>query len=202
MTVESCAHYFLFNWEDQYELGPFAKIMPPLRDRERSLRLWEYLKDGTIDYLGTDHGPYPESEKVPADFNYWNVPGGAPSIDVAFPAMLDAAVHRHGMEPWQFARAASLNGAKRFGLYPEKGVIREGSDADLTLVDLDDTWTYSAAHSLCKTKCTRYGYEGRQIQAKIKATLVRGRPVWENGQIRAEGGYGKFIPSKRQKERE
>ena len=202
VTVESCAHYFLFNWEDQYGLGPFAKIMPPLRDRERSAQLWEYLKDGTIDYLGTDHGPYPESEKVPTDFNYWNSPGGAPSIDVAFPALLDAAIHQHGMEPWQFARAASLNSAKRFGLYPEKGVIREGSDADLTLVDLDTTWTYSAAHSLCKTKCTRYGYEGREIRAKINATLVRGRSVWENGQIQVEDGYGKFIPSNRRKEGE
>ena len=86
--------------------------------------------------------------------------------------------------------------SRRFGLYPQKGSIREGADADLALVNLDETWVYSAEHSLCKTKCSRYAYEGRSIQAKVTATLVRGTPVWENGQIRAESGYGRFVPSK------
>ena len=196
VTVESCAHYFLFNYEDQYKLGPFAKIMPPLRSRERSDYLWEFLKSGAIDYLGTDHGPYPEEEKIPADRNYWNAPGGAPSIDAAWPAMLDEAIHRRGMKPWEIARVTSLNAARRFGLYPQKGSIREGADADLALVNLDETWVYSAEHSLCKTKCPRYAYEGRSIRAKVTATLVRGTPVWENGRIRAESGYGRFVPSK------
>lgn len=196
VTVESCAHYFLFNCEDQYELGPFAKIMPPLRSRARSERMWDFMKSGGIDYLGTDHGPYPEAEKVPPDRNCWNSPGGAPSIDAAFPAMLDEAIHRRGMKPWEIARVTSLNAARRFGLYPQKGGIREGGDGDLALVDLDETWVYRAEKSLSKTRCVRYAYEGRSIQAAIKATLVRGLPVWEKGRIQAESGYGEFVPSK------
>lgn len=195
VTVESCAHYFLLNHEDAYDAGPFAKIMPPLRSRERSEKMWEYLADGTIDYMGTDHAPYTVEQKSPSDGDYWKVPGGAPSIGIAFPMMVDEAVNKRGIPAWRMARFTSGNAARRFGFYPQKGVIMVGADADLALADLNAEWVYAGLKSLSKIKSDRYAYEGRKIGCRIVSTLVRGELVWDGCRIVAEPGYGRFMPS-------
>ena len=117
--------------------------------------------DGTIDYLATDHAPYPSIDKEPETGNKWDVIGGAPSIDTAFPLMFDEAVLKRGMSPIQFAKLSSTNSAKRFGLYPRKGSIHIGSDGDITIVNPNQSWTIDRRNSFSKTKSTRFPYQGR-----------------------------------------
>lgn len=155
--------------------------------------MWNYLMDGTIDYLATDHAPYPSIDKEPETGNKWDVIGGAPSIDTAFPLMFDEAVLKRGMSPIQFAKLSSTNSAKRFGLYPRKGSIHIGSDGDITIVNPNQSWTIDRRNSFSKTKSTRFPYQGRTVNCKIVATFVRGKKVYEQEHILAENGYGQFI---------
>jgi len=193
VSAESCAHYFLLNHEDNFGAGTYGLIQPPLRDRKRMEQMWEYLLDGTIDYLGTDHAPYTKEDKEPEDGNGWNVMGGAPSIDIAYPLMISEAVIKRGMKASRLADLCATNAAKRFGLYPRKGAVRVGADADLALVDMDCRWNYSRKDSLSKTKCTSFPYEGKEVLCRVTETLVRGRTVYRDGAIWAVPGSGIFI---------
>lgn len=193
ITVESCSHYFLLNLENAASFDTYALIQPPLRDKKRMEKMWNYLMDGTIDYLATDHAPYPSIDKEPETGNKWDVIGGAPSIDTAFPLMFDEAVLKRGMSPIQFAKLSSTNSAKRFGLYPRKGSIHIGSDGDITIVNPNQSWTIDRRNSFSKTKSTRFPYQGRTVNCKIVATFVRGKKVYEQEHILAENGYGQFI---------
>ncbi len=193
VTVESCAHYFLLNYEDQFEAGTYGLIQPPLRSRERMEGLWPYLLDGTIDYLGTDHAPYTEEDKEPKDGDGWRVMGGAPSIDIAYPLMVTEAVLKRGMAPHRLAALCAGNGAKRFGLYPDKGAIRVGADGDLVLMDVSHPWNYSRKNSFSKTRCTKFPYEGRELLCQVVSTFLRGREIYRDGRILAEPGYGRFV---------
>lgn len=193
ITAESCSHYFLLNLENAAQYDTYALIQPPIRSRERMEKLWNYLFDGTIDYLATDHAPYPAEDKEPKDGNKWNVIGGAPSIDVAFPLMFDEAVHKRGMHPIQFAKLSATNAAKRFGLYPQKGSIRPGADADLVILNPDLTWKIDRSRSFSKTKSTRFPYQGRQVTGKVISTIVRGTVVFEQDRICVESGYGNMV---------
>ena len=197
VTVESCPHYFLLNHEDDYDAGTYALIQPPLRSRERMERMWDYLKDGTIDYLGTDHAPYIREDKEPRDGNGWNVAGGAPSIDISYPLMISEAVIKRSIPAHRLAALCAANAARRFGLYPQKGTIQVGANADLVLMDMDCRWKYSRQKSFSKSKSTRFPYEGKELLCRVAATFVRGTKVYGEGKIHTMPGSGKFI--KRQK---
>mgnify|MGYP000270180869 FL=1 len=84
VTVETCAHYLTLNYQDQAYLGTFAMINPPLRSRDRMERLWKYVLDGTIDYLGTDHAPYLLSDKLPPDGDLRKLPAVRPKLMLPF----------------------------------------------------------------------------------------------------------------------
>lgn len=193
VTVETCPHYLLLNTENAGAAGTFAMINPPLRSRERMEKLWEYVLDGTIDYIGTDHAPYTLEDKLPQDGDLWKANPGAPSIDVAIPLLLEEAVLKRAMTLEKFAELTSKNAAKRFGLYPKKGHIAPGADADFILVDLNSPWTHTRAASFSKTKVTRFAYEGRRMQCAVKATYVRGHAVFKDGEIMQKPGYGRFL---------
>lgn len=193
VTVESCSHYFLLNYEDDAQYDTYALIQPPLRSRDRMERMWDYLLDGTIDYLGTDHAPYNATDKEPADGNKWNVIGGAPSIDTAYPLMFDEAVGKRGMSPVQFAKIIAGNAAKRFGFYPRKGAIRVGADADLVVLAPDKPWTIDREKSFSKTKSTKFPYQNRKVNCRIMKTYVRGKLVYDGVKICVGDGYGAFV---------
>lgn len=193
VTVESCSHYFLLNYEDYYQYDTYALIQPPIRNRERMENMWKYLFDGTIDYLATDHAPFLEADKEPHNGDKWNVIGGAPSIDAAFPLMFDEAVLIRGMSPVNYAKLSSTNAAKRFGLYPKKGSIRTGADADITIIDPHQKYTIDRSKSFSKSKNTNFPYQGRKVNCKVVTTMVRGKVIYKNNRIYAEKGYGKMV---------
>lgn len=191
ITIETCPHYLLLDCEQVLPFGPYAAICPPIRSRERVEQMWEHLAAGNIDYMGTDHAPYTRADKEPE--NLWNAPGGSPNIDVALPMVLDEAIHRRGLGLPQMARFFATNAARRFGLYPQKGTIRPGSDADLILVDTEKEWTHTRKNTLSKTKETAFAYEGRTIKSTIEMTMVRGLVVYENSAVTAQAPQGQQV---------
>lgn len=193
VTVETCAHYLTLNCEEDAALGTFAMINPPLRSRARMEQLWEFVLDGTIDYLGTDHAPYLEEEKLPPDGDARKAACGAPEIDLAIPLLLEEGVKKRAMTLQRFAAFTAANAAKRFGLYPRKGVLVPGADADFYLADLDSPWTFSRKNTFSKSKVARFAHEGHRMQCRIAATYLRGRPIYRSGEILEAPGYGRFL---------
>ncbi len=124
--------------------------------------------------------------------NIFDAPLGLNIIQTMFPALLSEAVHRRGMPLDQFARVTATNPARLFGLYPQKGTIRVGSDADFALYDLDAEWTVRAEDLLSLHKWTPL--DGARVRGKVMWTVLRGQPLWGEGRIQAEPGTGHFLP--------
>ena len=118
---------------------------------------------------------------------------GAPEIDVAIPLLLEEGVRNRNMPLERFAAFTATNAAKRFGLYPRKGVLAVGSDADFYLADMDTSWTFSRRNSFSKSKLDRFAHEGRTFHCRVVSTWVRGNEVYRDGQILREPGYGRMI---------
>ncbi|WP_055106757.1 allantoinase AllB [Paenibacillus ihumii] len=197
VSNETCPHYLLFDKSILKEKGPFAKCNPPIRSLENKEGLWEQIFKGNIDFIGSDHSPYTDEEKLAGKDNIWQAWPGFGGIDVLLPAMLSEGVNARGLGLVELAKLVSTNVAKTFELYPKKGTITVGSDADLAIVDLNLEWVYQGEHSFSKTKSSQGIYEGYKFKGKVMATMVRGTVVYENGKITEESTYGEFVPIQR-----
>src|SRR5699024_3154362 len=170
---------------------------PPIRSQENKEGLWEQIFNGNIDFIGSDHSPYTEEEKLEGKDNIWKALPGFGGIDVLLPAMISEGVNARGLGLVNLAHLVSTNVAKTFELYPKKGTISIGSDADLVFVDLNKEWIYKGENSFSKTKSTQGIYEGYKFKGKVMTTMVRGTVVYEDGEINEESTYGKFVPIQR-----
>jgi allantoinase len=192
LSLETCPQYLILDEEDLIRLGPWAKCAPPLRSRENVERLWDYVLDGTIDCLVSDHAPYRSEEKAAGIDDIWAAPNGLQVIQTMLPLVLDEAVNRRGMALEAFVRFSSTNAARILGLYPAKGTILPGSDADLLIYDPEAVWSVDPQALFSKHKWTPFA--GRQVRGKVVQTLVRGRPVYRDGEIVALPSSGRFLP--------
>lgn len=190
-TVETCPHYLAFSAEDLDRLGPFLKCAPPLQGVAAQEALWRQVLDGTVDMMGSDHTPVALADKAP-DRDPWSVPPGIQGIQAVLPFLLTEGVHRRGLPLPALVRLMAGNPARRFGLFPRKGTLSPGSDADLVLVDLEKEWTLREPDLLSKHPWSPY--LGMRFRGRVVATLVRGRPVYHEGEIEVEGGYGRWLP--------
>ncbi len=192
LTVETCPTYLTLDDTVFARCGAHAKCNPPIRNRANQERLWEMLFAGEINCLGSDHSPYLDEDR---DKNLWDVPPGLSGIDLMLPVMLDEGVNKRGLGLDRLAELVSTNSAKRFGLYPRKGVIRPGADADFAVIDTGAEWRWSWRHSLGKSQAKLTPYEGREFKGKVMAAYVRGRSVYDGAanRVTQEPGYGRFI---------
>jgi allantoinase len=191
--VETCAHYLTMNTNDLDRLHGFAKCAPPIRSEACRQGLWDMVKDGRIDTLASDHFPFTDEDRLKHGTNIFAIPSGMPGFDTMLPSVVNEGIHRQGLSWERLAQIASTNPAKIHGLYPQKGAIRLGADADLVIVDPDETWTYSFASSYIKAKMQRGPYEGRCFRGRVKATLVRGETVYRDHGILGRPGFGRFV---------
>lgn len=193
VSVETCSHYLLLNKIDIEKFGSYAKCNPPLRSQERVEKLWDYVLNGTINCVGSDHAAYSESEKDSGEGVIFRAPGGFPGLQVILCGLLDEGVKKRGMNLSEFSRLTSTNAAKIFGLYPKKGSISIGADADFVIVDTNKSWEYCGEKSYSKVKSKRYPYEAKKFSSKIWKTIVRGTTVYEDDAIKVVPGYGQFV---------
>ncbi|BFT69090.1 allantoinase [Paenibacillus sp. P36] len=188
VTVETCPHYLALTSADLAQLGPVAKCAPPLRTAEDQDRLWAELMAGRLDILASDHSPCPTSMKQGDFFEAW---GGISGAQSSMELMLDEGHLRRNVSLPELSRMLSLEPAKRFGLYPRKGVIAVGADADFALVDLSRGYTLQANDLLYRHKHSPY--VGRAFGCRVQATFCRGSKVYELGEGVTEAADGAWL---------
>lgn len=192
--VESCPHYLIFDKNVLRDKKSFAKCTPPFRNRENVDRMWGYVLDGTIDVLGSDHGPFTDEEKV-MKHDFWKEYCGFGCNDVMLAAMISEGVNKRGL-PWtKLAELTSSNAAKLLGLYPRKGNLMPGADADIIFIDPEERWTYDGGRSFSKTKSRKGPYQGMELKGRVTDTYIRGKRVYGEGKILCNAGYGQYIRS-------
>jgi dihydropyrimidinase len=187
---ETCTHYLALTRDSGLER--WAKVNPPIRGKADQDRLWQALADGTHEVVGSDDcGTYTRREKMAKDF--WDAIPGFSDMAVT-PTLLASEGVRAGRLTWeQMSRILSANPATYYGMFPKKGVIRVGSDADLMIFDPDEEWEISG-EALNYTSDFSI-YEGRKAVGRPITTIVRGLPVMERGEIVAPIGHGTYVPN-------
>jgi dihydropyrimidinase/allantoinase len=191
--LETCPHYLFLTTEALDEHGPFAKCNPPLRERALMEKLWTYVADGSVDIIGSDHGPFLTSEKETGYKDIFVAPAGFPGIDMRLPLML-TAVKQGRISLARMVDLISTKPAKVYGLYPQKGAIRVGADADLVLVDGDAEFTVDRHKSYSKARDIARVYDGWKLNGLPLMTVVRGRIVMENGVVdETAAGWGNLV---------
>lgn len=199
--AETCPQYLLLSDAEMARLGPFAKIGPPLRpeggpDRDA---MWAGLAGGHIHTVASDHAPRPPRFKEPGRSNIFvdaqgkPIPFGAPSLETLAPLAYSEGVARRGLPLSWMARVLAENPARIFGLFPRKGAIRVGADADLTIWDPAAEWTIEQRQHLSVAGYTPY--EGWRVRGRPWMTLVRGHVVLNpDGALEQKPGFGHFLP--------
>ncbi|MBI3075948.1 MAG: amidohydrolase family protein [Deltaproteobacteria bacterium] len=187
VSAETCPHYLLFDkGEDR---GVAGKVNPPLRDRQQIEGLWQRLVDGTIDVVGSDHCPFTRESK---GAELWSarpgIPGGSAMI---LPVLLSEGVHRRGLPLQKVVELTSYRAARLFGLYPRKGALEVGSDADLAILDLDREVEVGVETLHSAADFTPYA--GYRARGWVEITISRGRVVYEKGEIVGEGPPGRVL---------
>ncbi len=190
VTGETSTNYLLFTRETMEERGPYAKVDPPLRSKDDQLRLWEGLNSGVIEVLASDHAPYTKEEKELGWDNIFKAPSGGVVIETTLPLMLDA-VNRDLISLERLVEVFSSNPAQINGLYPRKGDLLLGSDADIVIVDMDKPFHIRGENLQTIQKITPY--EGMRGKGVPVTTLVRGKVVYEDGEGVGKPGYGEFL---------
>jgi allantoinase len=196
VTVETCPHYLLLNEEDVVRLGAPAKCFPPLRPEGLRVGLWSAVEAGLIDTIGSDHSPAPPGMKRSDDF--FEIWGGISGCQHGFELLLSEAVARRpaALALPLVSRLLSANVARRFRIDRKKGRIAPGSDADITLIRLDDEHVLSNKDLLYKH--TQGPYNGRTSRVRIVRTIVRGGTVFSQGRIAPGAPSGQLITPKLQ----
>ena len=191
ITAETCSHFIGADCRLLEERGPFAKCTPPLRRPENTKKMWDYIYDGTIDMITSDHTDYLYEEKKAAIDDIWNCENGMPGVATLAPIVLDECMNKRNFKAERVAELLSLNAAKLFGLYPQKGAIRLNADADFTIVDLEKEWIVDGKNLYYKQGWSPF--DGWKIKGAIDKTIVRGTIVFDNGKVMVSKGFGQFI---------
>ena len=187
--AETCPQYLTLTQDVIEERGALAKIGPPIRSAEDRAALWEGLRDGTLQVVGSDHAP--KVKDVHGDFLVQ--PFGAPQIETVLPLTYDGGVNRGRISVVRVVQVLCENPARIFGLYPQKGTIAVGSDADLVVFDPNREFTMRAENQHSKAGYTLY--EGHTVLGWPEASFQRGRRVLWRGEVVAEGGRARFLPT-------
>ena len=185
--AETCPHYLTLTRNTP--MGILAKMAPPLRSEADIACLWQAVSDGTFDTIGSDHCVRQRREKGEA--GVWGGIPGVGGIGALLPLIMTEGVHQGKITIDQFVKLTSENAARIWGIYPKKGVISPGSDADITIVDPNKEWVLSADNL---KSCSDYSiYEGRVVKGKAIKTFLRGKLVAENGELVAKAPLGEFV---------
>jgi len=193
ITAETTPHHLLLSSDDYKRLGPLIVATPPVREKKDILALWKALSSGLIDSVASDHCAFSRREKEEAE-NIWSIPPGIPGLETMIPLLWSEGFRKGKITIRRFVEAISLRPAQILGIYPRKGAITIGCDADLMVIDQKVRWKIGKEDIVCVADYTPF--DGYEINGKVVMTIVRGKIVAEEGSILVRPGYGKFIPRK------
>jgi dihydropyrimidinase len=188
--AETCPHYLVLD-ESRYDQPEAARYVmtPPLRDLKSQAELWDRLSAGTIQSIGSDHCGFSLSQRAGVD-DFRQISPGVPGVETSLLLMHTFGVVQQRISRSDLVRVLSTNPAKIFGLWPRKGDLRPGSDADIVIFDPRPQQTLRAAELHSRAGYTPY--EGMQVTGRVMATICRGRVVFRDGQVVGKAGFGRF----------
>ncbi len=190
VTLESCPHYLAFSKADVAEKGPFLKVNPSLKSQEEVERLWDAVQDGTIDLVASEHFPTDREEREPGWENIWEPYAGLPGIETMLEFLVSEGVHEGRLSWPRLCELVCARPAKEARVFPRKGLLRVGTDADLVLLREED-WTVSAADLTFNGGWTPY--EGREWSARVDTVIADGEVVARDHEVLSDPGDGEFL---------
>jgi dihydropyrimidinase len=186
--IETCPHYLTHTTDFDSLTG---KVVPPIRSKSDLQSMWSALRNGIVDTIGTDHVANRLDIKR-GNGDIWSALAGFPGIATMLPVLLSHGVNQDRIGIERVAEVTSYNTARIFGMHPKKGTIQPGSDADLTMVDLD--LEKKVTPELLQSYSDYTIYDGQRLKGWPVMTIVRGRVVMEDGQVSSEAlGHGEFV---------
>ncbi len=191
--VETCIQYLLLDaslYEKDFD-GAKWVMSPPLREKKDQATLWAGINQGLVQIVATDHCPFNWEQKKMGEKDFSKIPNGHPAIEHRMELLFSEGVNKKKITLNKYVEVTATNPAKIFGMFPKKGTIAVGSDADIMLVDPNTKHTLSASTHHMKVDYS--AYEGWELTSKVKTVLLRGQVAVENGKCLLEKGYGKFI---------
>ena len=197
VVAETCPQYLLLDdslygapENDDLEVRQYV-MSPPLRARENLDALWAGLAGGDIQFVGTDHCSFNLHGQKDQASDFTRIPSGAPGIELRLALLYTYGVARKRISVERFVAVTSENAARYFGLYPRKGTLLPGSDADIVVYDPRPSWTVS--HDELHDNVDHTPYEGRQIQGRVRNVFLRGHHVVRNGVLAEDLAPGEFV---------
>ncbi|MHA2224583.1 MAG: dihydropyrimidinase [Candidatus Hodarchaeales archaeon] len=192
VVAETCPQYLILNEEVfKGENGHLFATCPQIKSKKDGERLWQGLADGDISTVGTDTCTFNTEQKSMWNGDFTKIPFGMPGTELMVPLLYNDGVKGGKFSLRKMVEVGSTNPAKVFGLYPQKGSLRAGSDADIVIFDSDKEVIVD--YKNMETNCDWNPFQGKQLKGYPHLTLVRGKIVGKEGRCIGEKGYGKFV---------
>jgi dihydropyrimidinase len=195
--VETCIQYLVLDaslYEKDFE-GAKWVMSPPLREKKDQATLWAGINQGLVNVVATDHCPFMWEQKLMGKDDFSRIPNGHPAIENRMELLFSEGVNKGKITLNKYVEVASTNAAKIFGMFPKKGTIAVGSDADILILDPNEKHTLSAKTHHMNVDYS--GYEGWELTGKVKTVLLRGKVAIDNNTCLVGKGYGQFIKRKK-----
>ena len=194
--AETCIQYLLLD-ASLYEQNPEGAkwvMSPPLRQKKDQAALWAGIDQGLVQLVATDHCPFTWEQKMMGKDDFSKIPNGHPAIEHRMELLWSEGVAKGRISANKYVELSSANAARIFGMYPKKGCIAPGSDADIVIFDPNERHTLSAQSHHMNVDYS--AYEGHEVQGKCKTVILRGKVAIDDGKVLIQKGYGQFVRRK------
>ncbi len=188
--AETCPQYLALTWDKLKKLGPLGKVGPAIKTREDQDALWAGILEGLFDTFGSDHAP---KDKKPED-DFFKAAYGSPQVETMLPVIWHEGVNSGRITPNDAVRLFSENSARILGLFPRKGRLDAGSDADIVVFDPRETWKIGIGNQHSRVGYTLY--EGKEVLGRVRTVISRGKPVVHEGSFVGSPKHGKFLSTR------
>ena len=195
--VETCIQYLVLDaslYEQDFD-GAKWVMSPPLREKKDQATLWAGINQGLVQVVATDHCPFTWEQKQMGKDDFSKIPNGHPAIEHRMELLFSEGVNKGKISLNKYVEVTSTNAAKIFGLFPKKGTIGVGADADIVIFDPSKKHTISVDTHHMNTDYS--GYEGWEVTGKVKTVLLRGKVAIDDNKCLVEKGYGQFVKRKK-----
>lgn len=193
LFVETCIQYLILDaslYENDFE-GAKWVMSPPLREKKDQKALWAGINQGLVNVVATDHCPFMWEQKLMGKDDFSKIPNGHPAVENRIELLYSEGVAKGKISLNKFVEVSSTNAAKIFGMFPKKGTIAPGSDADLIIFDPNEKHSLSSKTHHMNVDYS--GYEGMELMGKVKTVLLRGKVAIKDNECKVEKGYGEFV---------
>lgn len=199
IIIETCPHFLLLDdsvYDQPLEQACKYVVTPPMRKAEDREALWQGIVSGDISLVSLDHCAFPYDEKIKlGQESFATIPHGAPGIEARLPVVFSEGVSKGRITLEKFVEVVSTNPARIAGMYPQKGTISVGSDADITVIDPEKEVTLSVAQM--HSNCDFSPYDGVQVKGYPVATISRGTFIYKDGAVMDVRGHGQLVKRSR-----